>query len=43
MHMGLDLNLEDKIPLELERAYNLLVALEESKAVRHVLQPTNNF
>jgi hypothetical protein len=41
MHMGLDLNLENKIPLELERAYNLMVALEESKVVRHILQPTN--
>lgn len=43
MHMGLDLDLENKIPLELERAYNLLVAMEESQAVRQILQPTNRF
>lgn len=41
MRMGLDLNLEDKIPVDLERAYNMLVATEESKSVRHILQPTN--
>jgi hypothetical protein len=43
MHMGLNLELEDKIPVDLERAYNLLVALEESKARRHILQSTNKF
>jgi hypothetical protein len=41
MHMGLDLDLEDRIPLDLELAYNQLVAMEESTTVRHVLQPTN--
>ena len=43
MHMGLDLDLENKIPLQLENAYNMLVAMEETKGVRHILQPTNRF
>jgi len=40
MHMGLSLEISDKIPLDIDRAYNLLLELEEAKSIRHILQPS---
>ncbi|MGH9547946.1 MAG: tetratricopeptide repeat protein, partial [Terriglobales bacterium] len=38
MHLDLDLNLEGRVPLDVDRAFNLLTAHQERVPVRHILQ-----
>ncbi len=43
MHMGLTLDLENKVPLDVERAYECLVSVEERRSGRRLVQTTNRF
>jgi tetratricopeptide (TPR) repeat protein len=42
MRLGLNLELEDKVPLDTERAFSALALLEEREKVRHILQTSRS-
>jgi len=43
MHLGLTLDLENKVPLDVEKAYEWLVSVEERRIGRRLSQSTNRF
>lgn len=43
MHLGLTLDLENKVPLDVEKAYDCLVSVEERRLGRRLTQITNRF
>jgi hypothetical protein len=43
MHLGLTLDLENKVPLDVEKAYEWLVSVEERRLGRRLSHSTNRF
>lgn len=43
MHLGLTLDLENKVPLDVEKAYDCLVSVEERRLGRRLTQITNRY